>query len=240
MILRRIIKHVQNQNWVAIVIDLFIVIVGVYIGIQAQAWTTERENRAIENQYLWSLHDNLQNMIESNEDRVAVFQERSTALSEVTDYFEAAGDQTRLERRHCIAIAQSHIYVGRIVVPPTIEELLTTGRLQLIRNDAVRLAIIAYSQAIEGMRQLNYDIQADRAVLSRRHPELITLSIQGWDHVTCDFDAMRRSRAFRNELADNSYRYGSYVGNVVVGQQELRVGLHALLDRELEINHADN
>ena len=240
MILRRIVKHVQNQNWVAIAIDLVIVIVGVYIGIQAQAWTTERENRTIEHQYLLSLHDNLLDMIESNEDRVAEFQERSTAMSEVTDYFEAVGDQARLERRHCDVIARSHIYVGRIVVPPTIAELLTTGRLRLIRNDAVRLAIIAYSQAIEGMRQLNYDIQSDRAVLSRRHPELITLSVQGWDHVTCDFDAMRRSRAFRNDFADNSYRYGSYVGNVVVGQHELRVELHALLDRELEVDHAND
>ena len=34
MLLRRITKHVQNQNWFAVVIDFLIVVVGVFIGIQ--------------------------------------------------------------------------------------------------------------------------------------------------------------------------------------------------------------
>ena len=128
--------------------------------------------------------------------------------------------------------------MGRIVVPPTIEELLSTGRLQLIRNGEMRLAIITYSQTIEGYRQLNEDIQADRAVLSRRHPSMITLGLQDSEDAKCDFEAMRQSPAFRNELADNSYRHGSYVRDVVIGQQDLRIHLHELLDRELGISHS--
>jgi len=240
MILRRVIKHVQDQDWTAITIDLVIVVVGVYIGIQAQTWNTERENRAIEHQYLMSLHDQLWNMIGDNEGRVASFHDQLDALNEVTDKFEGMDEAMQLGHRHCIAIARSHIYVGRIVVPPTIQELLSTGRLQLIRNGEVRLAIVSYSQAVEGMRQLNTDIQSDRVVLSRRYPAMITLGLQDQDHLTCDFDAMRRSTAFRNELADNSYRYGSYVRNIVIGQQDLRIELHTLLDRELQITHADN
>ena len=54
MILRRVIQHVRKQEWTAIGIDLVIVVVGVYIGIQAQAWNAAREDRGIERQYLWS------------------------------------------------------------------------------------------------------------------------------------------------------------------------------------------
>ena len=34
MILRRVIQHVKKQEWTAIWIDLMIVVVGVFIGIQ--------------------------------------------------------------------------------------------------------------------------------------------------------------------------------------------------------------
>lgn len=103
----------------------------------------------------------------------------------------------------------------------------------------MRLAIVSYSQAIEGVRQLNSDIQTDRAVLSRQYASLITLGLQDQDNVTCDFDAMRRSKAFRNDLADSSYRHEAYVHEVVIDQRDLRVQLHALLDRELQITHSD-
>lgn len=237
MILRRIIQHVRKQEWTAIMIDFVIVVVGVYIGIQAQAWDTARENRVIEHQYLQSLHDQLFDLIESNENRVAAGRDRLDALREVAENFEAPGQKTQLEIRHCQAIGSSHVYVGQIVVPATIVELISTGRLQLIENSATRIAIVSYSQTIEGYRQLNADIQSDRAVLSRRHPSMIGLKLLDDDFVNCDFEAMRQSLAFRNDLADNSFRHHAYVNDVVIGQQDLRRSLHARLDDELGIIH---
>ena len=38
MLLRRITEHVRAQNWAAVVIDFFIVVVGVFIGIQVSNW----------------------------------------------------------------------------------------------------------------------------------------------------------------------------------------------------------
>ncbi|WP_412061318.1 hypothetical protein [Rubrivirga sp. IMCC45206] len=45
MILRRIIQHVQDQNWTAIAIDFVIVVVGVFIGIQVSNWNAEQSER---------------------------------------------------------------------------------------------------------------------------------------------------------------------------------------------------
>lgn len=42
MILRRVIQHVKKQEWTAIWIDLVIVVVGVFIGIQVANWNEER------------------------------------------------------------------------------------------------------------------------------------------------------------------------------------------------------
>ncbi len=46
------------------------------------------------------------------------------------------------------------------------------------------------------------------------------------DDVTCDFDAMRHSAAFLNDLADNGYRREARVRNVVIGQRDLFAELH--------------
>ena len=235
MILHRVIQHVRNQEWTAIGIDLIIVVVGVYIGIQAQAWNAEGEDRAAERQHLSSLHDQLVDLIENNDNRVVAGEDRVDALREVAENFEEISKHSELDVRHCRAIGASHIYVGQIVVPSTIEELISTGRLQLIRNSEMRLAIVSYSQAIEGYRQLNTDIQTDRAVLSHLYPAMIVLRLHDDDAITCDFDAMIQSQAFRNDLADNSFRHQAYVENVIVGQQNLRKELHALLDVELGI-----
>jgi hypothetical protein len=240
MILRRVIQHVRNQEWTAIAIDLVIVVVGVYMGIQAQAWNVERENRQIERQYLLSLHDEISEMIESNNSRVAAHRDGLQALNSVAKMFAGTGVELDLAMRHCIAITNSHIYVARIFVPPTIEELKSTGRLQLISNNALRSTFVSYSQTLEGYRQLNTDIQSDRQILARAHPSLITLDPQDDDIADCKYEAMGQSPTFLNDLADNIYRYEAYVDDVVIGQQELRVSLHTSLDRELGISHSDD
>lgn len=240
MILRRVIQHVRNQEWTAIVIDLLIVVVGVYMGIQAQAWNTERVERGIERQYLLSLHGEISGMIESNNSRVASHRDQLQALNSVAKMFAVTGVDLNLAMRHCIAITESHIYVGRILAPPTIEELHSTGRLQLISNNALRSTIVSYSQTLEGYRQLNTDIQSDRQILARAHPSLITLDPQDDDVADCKFEAMGQSPTFLNDLADNIYRYEAYVNAIVIGQQELRVSLHSSLDRELGISHSDD
>lgn len=46
MLLRRISKHVKDQNWFAVGIDFVIVVIGVFIGIQVANWNDTRTNRA--------------------------------------------------------------------------------------------------------------------------------------------------------------------------------------------------
>lgn len=45
MILRRVTEHVKAQNWFAVGVDLVIVMVGVFIGIQVANWNEARIER---------------------------------------------------------------------------------------------------------------------------------------------------------------------------------------------------
>ena len=55
MILRRVIKHVRNQEWTAICIDFFIVVVGVFVGLQVSNWNAARATQQSERSYLVEL-----------------------------------------------------------------------------------------------------------------------------------------------------------------------------------------
>ena len=59
MILRRVIQHVKKQEWTAIWIDLVIVVVGVFIGIQVSNWNAARADDVRAKAYLERIKDNL-------------------------------------------------------------------------------------------------------------------------------------------------------------------------------------
>lgn len=67
MLLRRVTKHVKDQNWFAVGIDFAIVVVGVFIGLQVANWNDARSQKADERQLILTLAD------EATELKIAVF-----------------------------------------------------------------------------------------------------------------------------------------------------------------------
>jgi len=67
MVIRRIREHVAAQNWFAVGIDVAIVVVGVFLGTQANNWNEERIERAAAADYRRQIIDDLN----SNESDIA-------------------------------------------------------------------------------------------------------------------------------------------------------------------------
>lgn len=63
MILRRITKHVKDQNWFAVGIDFFIVVVGVFIGIQVANWNDAQGDRHRETLILQNIANDIRSDI---------------------------------------------------------------------------------------------------------------------------------------------------------------------------------
>lgn len=59
MILRSVIRHVREQNWIAVGIDFCIVVVGVFIGIQVSNWNSAQSDRQTETVYLEALLEDI-------------------------------------------------------------------------------------------------------------------------------------------------------------------------------------
>jgi hypothetical protein len=221
MILRRLSQSLKQQNWMAIGIEFFLLVFGVFLGIQVANWNEARRDRQAEREYLDRLRQEIAVILpEARSTRDHLVKEK--ALIEELRVFLATGQGgANMDARHCIAASRSHIYAATIYYPPTIKELISTGRILLIRDPAMRTAIMAYDQTSANMTQLRTDIQIDRRVLARYYPTLIDSGLSGdWSGARCDFMGMRRDQAFMNDFIDNQHRYGAYVGELGYYQTE--------------------
>lgn len=55
MILRRLTKHVKEQNWFAVALDFLIVVVGVFLGLQVSNWNEDQSLQARSDQSIVEL-----------------------------------------------------------------------------------------------------------------------------------------------------------------------------------------
>ncbi|MBI1393574.1 MAG: hypothetical protein GC152_12600 [Alphaproteobacteria bacterium] len=227
MLLRRMIEHVRAQNWTAVALDFVIVVLGVFIGIQVANWNAARADRQIEAQYLSRLLQELSDMAPKAKAALEEVRERYVLIDDVAHYLATGQGGDALGAKHCGAIRGAHIFAGAIFYPPTIKELISTGRIVLVRDPALRTAILAFDQANLEMSQLRQDIQIDRLLLARKHPALITIDVADWEKVACDYDAMGASHSFLNDFMDNSRRYIAYVDDIHERQFELIKSLGA-------------
>lgn len=71
MLLRKIIQHVREQNWTAVAIDFFIVVLGVFVGMQVTNWNESRLEAQRAHGYLARIRADLGSDIQAAERRVA-------------------------------------------------------------------------------------------------------------------------------------------------------------------------
>lgn len=249
MIIRRMAEATRSQNWFTVIVEILIVVIGIFLGLQVTEWNEGRKDRALEREYLTRLHGEIQGLIqagseESGNDGIGVMVNELSLferLLEVGQYLAGTDTETPMGQRHCWALYRSHVYFNDSLPMPTIDEMLSAGRILLISDDDLRTKIIRFSQAGTESSLLMDNIRNGRLLLSRAHPELIQLkaiNVSGGDSF-CDFEAMRENRTFINDFADNLGRYRAYSELILKPQQNRQRNLHDSLDRALGIVHEE-
>jgi hypothetical protein len=247
MILRRVIAHVRKQEWTAIAIDLVIVVLGVFIGLQVQAFAVERDRQKSERDYLTRLHGEIEQLLETRARYDRTRTKFSADLLDAVKLLNEALAGMSLSPEQCDAVAGS----AHTTVPPaelpTVAELLSTGRLDHLSSATVRTAILTYMQEAVRARDLIVVITDSGRDLGKAHPHLITHHVgasrirleEVWLNPECRTEAMRADPAFRNELSENAYMYNVYTTRAVLPVSRQLAALHAVLDADMGIAHPE-
>ena len=149
MLLRRITAHVKEQNWFAVGIDLLIVVVGVFIGIQVANWNEEQGQRFDATVSLERLHEDFNLILGQTERSLARHEDHVKATARVLN---GARKGEFIEE----SLLDDLQVIGDFSVPSgpsvTYRELVAAGRLKFIENQELRRSLKSYDDYVSLVR----------------------------------------------------------------------------------------
>jgi len=141
MLFRRISQHLNDQNWAAVVLDLFIVGFGIFIGLQADAWNVSRQERVMEGKYLERL---LVDMNVSIDMQLQIFDLEKAGIDSIDELARDLAEGTLSEKDRDSTV-QALNYLGWVENPKTrlvtLNELQSSGNISQIQNSEIRDAL---------------------------------------------------------------------------------------------------
>jgi len=142
MLLRNVTKHVKNQNWLAVWLDLLIVVFGVFIGIQVSNWNEQRVGEKQAKNLIQRLQLDIQNDLEVIASTIAYQDVVRNYSIQAIDALN--GDESVSDEQFVIAA-----YQASQINPPwsnrsTFNEIFSTGQLNLLKSDDLKDSILGY------------------------------------------------------------------------------------------------
>jgi hypothetical protein len=176
MLLRRVIAHVRKQEWTAICIDLAIVVVGVFIGIQVANWNEERQQAQRQASYLERLRVDFTGIRDRIQQHFVVYRdsvEGGEFLLSIVRAGEGAPPADDDEKAR-MARAYNALMSSRIPppLPATYVEMRSEGQLSGIRNPALRDRLAEYDRMLgllQEVARLTGDNLNQQAPYLQRH-----------------------------------------------------------------------
>ena len=149
MLLRSITKHVKDQNWFAVGLDFFIVVAGILIAFQITNWNEGQSDREREYEYLIRLHEDFT----ASAQRLGVEIDGLGQQLSDQDIVLAALDTCALTQENRPMFERGLVRLGWINSPMyirrTIDELISSGEMGLVRNKTLRKTIADMTAEIE-------------------------------------------------------------------------------------------
>ena len=144
MLLRRITKHVTDQNWFAVFIDFLIVVVGVFIGIQVSNWNAAQADKLLAQEYLQRLHSDLTSDQRSASTRAEFNASVVSYGAKALAFSESGAGEQQVNWETVLAYFQASQVWHLSLSNATYVEMSNSGDLSLIRNQELRKSLADY------------------------------------------------------------------------------------------------
>ncbi len=152
MLLRRVTEHVKALNWTAVFVDLVIVVVGVFIGIQVSNWNETRKMLAVTQTYYQRLMDDLKAEYTSNQELTAYYsQVRAHGLATLERLRNEGVQPTEAFFIDAYQATQIRTYSAQRA---TYDELLATGIAGAIPDSSLRSLLANYYLTLQNFNRV--------------------------------------------------------------------------------------
>ena len=175
MILQRMSTALRRQDWTTVVLELLIVVVGIYFGLQANDWNQARQDRELERQYLERLHADLV----ADADQLRFSSELAVRRMGQAELLMVGVEDPEVVLEKPIefieAIEKVNWRSDRPISPNTYTELVETGNMTLLTSTDLRDGLAKYYAAADRWKEV-----IDRVSVERQY-SIATAGILGLD-----------------------------------------------------------
>ena len=144
MRLRRITTHLKEQNWIAVILDFVIVVMGVFVGLQVSNWNDARHDAVRGDEYLERIHSDLMTDVAAL-DRRSVFWGRVVGYGDTAlDFAENGKLRNGSAWETLLAFYQASQIWPYATSNGTYQELIAAGDLGLVSDSGLRGSLADY------------------------------------------------------------------------------------------------
>ena len=156
MILNRLANRLRKGDWGTVIIEILIVVVGIFLGLQVDDWNELRKERHRETRYLERLYEDLEQDIQTIRSSLDSY----SARQDMGDFLLETIKNPELVRSDPSRFVTS-IQLAAFTTPPaisdhTFEELKFSGDLVIIQDEALRSDLSKYYTDIERFGQYTF------------------------------------------------------------------------------------
>ena len=168
MLPRRIASHLKDQNWKAVVIELLVVVIGVFLGLQVDNWNESRiERNNVQTHYVRLIED-----LRTNENSLLAHQ---AYYQNVRSHGEAAlsvlqTPQENLGEQFLIDLYQATQIWLTIFNRAAYDEILSVGAMSTIPDVDARSRLANYYVAVDAVSTQLRDMNTFREIVRARMP----------------------------------------------------------------------
>ena len=145
MRLRSLTKHIREQNWFAVALDFFIVVVGILIAFQITNWSEARGEAQREKVLLERLHLDFEGIVAWGDRVMPRVNEAPEDVSRLIEQIRA-DSEPELDDAFRQSAQASVSLVATFEMSPTYQELVSTGTLSRISHPELRDALASYGR----------------------------------------------------------------------------------------------
>jgi|GEM_PF-5134149 len=246
MIIKRLAEGIKKQDWFVVTIEIVIVVVGIFIGLQVDEWNTSRINdqRAVE--VIEELQVDFER-IEQSATNLADFYANILVKMKALRIILDAG-VVRPEDEQAVKDGISSASNWGDPPPPSgiFRDLVSSGNLSLIRNKELRMRLMEYDQSIGMIEKSDLNINIliaqfevvlgrhssvslDFAVPDKEDLAFIDITLPRTENV--QYDAMLADPDFRGAIDHNTTLLFSRYANIRVVMGKISQ-VQKLLDAE--------
>ena len=183
MILRKLTRAIAEQNWFTVALEVLIVVVGIFAGLQVDDWNEARKDRAREAEFLDRIDAELVLDIGEFDRSIALAQTRAgdveLILASLADPTLPRRDPTNFVR----AIVRAGFTYSAVISDHTFEEIKSAGELGIVRDVELRASITRYYQQRNQTGQWDYLREMNQTEYLKRQvgivstPHLVSFSL---------------------------------------------------------------